>query len=408
MVMSRTPVAALALALFASPAAAVPTADRVLLDMPFARVEEVAKGTTVDFFLWGGDERINAYVSGWLGARLAERGITLNRVGVGATAEAVNQILSEKEAGVVSGGAVDLVWINGENFRSLKENGLLFCGWPARLPAAAAIDWTDPAIATDFGTPVEGCEAPWSRAQFVFATDTARVADPPRTMAALIAWIEAHPGRFTYPAPPDFNGAAFVRQVFASVEGGRAALAGPFSQAAFDALAPKAFAVLDRIAPKLWRGGETYPTDVAQLDGLFANGEVDFSFNYEATVFGAGVETGRFPATTRSYALDDGTLANVSFLAIPFNAADKPAAMVAAEILLSVDGQYEKARPEVWGMTTVLDPARLSVADAARFRALPRHPAVAAPDDLAARAVPEASAAWAAAIEAAWIARYGR
>ncbi len=48
------------------------------------------------------------------------------RVGLSTTAEAVNQVLSEKEAGVASGGAVDLVWINGENFRTMKAGDLLF------------------------------------------------------------------------------------------------------------------------------------------------------------------------------------------------------------------------------------------------------------------------------------------
>ncbi len=179
---------------------------------------------------------------------------------------------------------------------------------------------------------------------------------PPRSIPALIDWIEAHPGRFTYPAPPDFNGAAFVRHVFAHAAGGPEAVAKPFDQATFEAAWANTVAILDRIAPKLWRAGATYPNDIAQLNRLFADGEVDFTFNYEPTVFGAGVENGTFPQTTTSYVLDDRTLANTSYLAIPFNAGDKAAAMVAADVLLSVEGQYEKAKPDVWGMASVLDP----------------------------------------------------
>ncbi len=389
-------------------ASAAPLDGDALKSAAWGEVVAAAKGQTVDFFLWGGDDRINAYVSKWLGEKLkADYEITLNRVGLTSTAEAVNQVLSEREAGIVVGGAVDLVWINGENFRTLKENSLLFCGYPERLPSARYVDWSDPSIATDFGTPVDGCEVPWSRAQFAFATDTARVPEPPRTIPALIAWIEAHPGRFTYPAPPDFNGAAFVRHVFTQAAGGPTAMAKPFDQAAFDAAWEKTAAILDRIAPKLWRAGATYPTDVAQLNRLYADGEVDFTFNYEPTVFGAGVENGSFPKTTTSFVLTDGTLANTSYLAIPFNAGDKAAAMVAAEVLLSVDGQYEKARPDVWGMTSVLDSKRLPDDVAASFASLPRHPSVVAPADLAAHAMPEASSRWADAIEKAWIARYG-
>lgn len=397
----------LAAVLLAGRAAAGSLSDDALRTVPWSDVVADARGGTVNFFLWGGDDRINRFVSGWLADRLAaDYGITLNRVGVADTAEAVNQILSEKEAGLTAGGAVDLVWINGENFRGLKAGGLLFCGYPRRLPSAGLVDWSDPSIAVDFGTPVDGCEVPWSRAAFAFATDAARVPDPPRTVPALLDWIRAHPGRFTYPAPPDFNGAAFVRLVFTAVAG-RPAMAGPFDQAVYDRVAPKVFALLNGLKPALWREGMTYPRDIAALNRLYGDGVVDFTFNYEPTVFGAGVADGRFPPTTRSYALDDGTLANTSYLAIPFDAADKAAAMVTAEVLLSVDGQVQKARPEVWGMASVLDPARLAPEDAARFAALPHSPAVAADADLAARAMPEAAAAWAAAIEKGWIAEVG-
>ena len=46
--------------------------------------------------------------------------ITLNRVPITDAADVVNMVLTEKEAGIVEGGAVDLIWINGENFRSMK------------------------------------------------------------------------------------------------------------------------------------------------------------------------------------------------------------------------------------------------------------------------------------------------
>lgn len=375
----------------------------------FEEIEAAAKGGTVNFFLWGGDDRINAYVSSFLADfALDDYGISVNRVGIADTAEAVNLVVSETEAGVTEEGSVDLVWINGENFRTLKENGLLLCGWADRIPNAALVDWTDPAIATDFGTPVDGCEAPWSRAQFAMAYDAARVAEPPLTLPALLDWIRANPGRFTYAAPPDFNGSAFVRHVFYHVAGGPEALAGPFDQARFDEVAPKAWALLNEIEPFLWREGTTYPTDITQLNSLFANSEVDFTFNYEPTAFGAGVINGIFPETTRSYAFDDGTIGNTSYVAIPANAANPEAAMVVANLLTGVEAQVHKADPEVWGMETVLDMDRIAPAEAAAFRAIPRHPAVAPAEELADRAMPELSAEWVTAIERGWIETVGR
>jgi putative spermidine/putrescine transport system substrate-binding protein len=285
---------------------------------------------------------------------------------------------------------------------------LLACGWAEGLPNAALVDWTDPSIATDFGIPVDGCMAPWSRAQFALAYHSARVPEPPRTIADLLAWIRAHPGRFTYAAPPDFNGSVFVRHVFYHVAGGPEALAGPFDQDRFDTVAGKTWQLLRDLEPFLWREGATYPTDIAQLNGLFANGEVDFTFNYEPTSFGAGVENGTYPPTTRSYAFDDGTIANTSYLAVPANAGDREAAMVVADLLTGVTAQLHKARPDVWGMATVLDMARLPADDVAAFRAIERHPAVVSEEDLADRAMPELSADWLEAIEAGWIANVGR
>ena len=50
-------------------------------------------------------------------------------------------------------------------------------------------------------------------AKFVLFYDTARVPEPPASLDALLAWAEAHPGRFTYPAPPDFIGSTFLKHV---------------------------------------------------------------------------------------------------------------------------------------------------------------------------------------------------
>jgi putative thiamine transport system substrate-binding protein len=56
------------------------------------------------------------------------------------TADAVSRILAEKQAGNTDRGAVDLLWLNGENFASLKTNDLLFGPWAEQLPNFA---WTD-------------------------------------------------------------------------------------------------------------------------------------------------------------------------------------------------------------------------------------------------------------------------
>ncbi|HEX6121351.1 MAG TPA: hypothetical protein VFZ03_18030, partial [Dongiaceae bacterium] len=85
-----------------------------------------ARGQTVHFNAWGGDQRIDDYIAwaaGQLGARSA---IELRLVKLADTAEAVSRIVAEKAVGVERGGSIDLVWINGENFAALKSRNLLF------------------------------------------------------------------------------------------------------------------------------------------------------------------------------------------------------------------------------------------------------------------------------------------
>ena len=84
-----------------------------------------AEGTTVNLYMWGGSESINSYFDEWVTPRLEEQyDISLNRVPVNDTQEILTQLLDEKTAGNESG-SIDIMWINGENFKNAKDNELL-------------------------------------------------------------------------------------------------------------------------------------------------------------------------------------------------------------------------------------------------------------------------------------------
>jgi len=161
--------ALLATSLMLAPGAHADTADGAALNaMSWDEIVELARGGEVNWFLWGGSDNINQYVTEYIGGRLKEEyNITLNRVGMSDTVEAVNIVLGEKESGVTDAGSVDMIWINGENFRTMKQGGLAYCGYTDVLPNNAFIDWSNPAIANDFGVPVDGCEVPWSKGMCV-------------------------------------------------------------------------------------------------------------------------------------------------------------------------------------------------------------------------------------------------
>ena len=380
-----------------------------LIGQDWASITDMAKGGTVNWFMWGGADNINAYVTDYVGGVLKDQyDITLNLIPLTDTTEAVNIVLGEKEAGNLDAGSVDLIWINGENFRTMQQGGLAFCGYTDTLPNNALVNWENPAIANDFGVPVNACEVPWNLAQFALAHDSATLPAPPKSIPELLDWIKANPGQFTYPAPPDFNGAVFVRHVFYHAAGGPDALLGPFDQAKFDAAATKTWAILNEIEPYLWREGATYPTSITQLNDLFANGEVALTFNYDPAQFGLAVDAGNYPDTVRSYALTDGTIGNTNYTIIPFNSPNKAAAMVAQNVLLSAEAQLEKANPAVWGTAPAITLDRVSPEVQAAFAALPSHPSVINPAELAPFALPELQADWISAIEQGWIENVGK
>ena len=97
---------------------------------------ELARGTTVNWAMWGGSDQVNGYADGWVAEQLqTQYEVTLNRVPLNDTAEAVNKVVGEVQAGVTDGGSIDLIWINGENFRTLKQGDLLFGPFADKLPA---------------------------------------------------------------------------------------------------------------------------------------------------------------------------------------------------------------------------------------------------------------------------------
>lgn len=367
----------------------------------WSRIQHEAQGQTVSLWMFGGDEQGNRYVDDVLAPAVAEAGVTLRRVPVADTKDAVSRILAERQAGVTDG-AVDLVWVNGDNFRTGKQAGAWLCGWPSGLPNATLLDPHDPLLASDFGTPVDDCESPWHRAQFTLVYDAAKISDPPSTMTQVLDWAQAHPGRFTYPAPPDFTGSVFVREALIAVAGGAEAVPTRFDQAAYDQLTSQLFERLNDLETSLWRSGTTYPTSGAELDKLFAGGEVSMTMTYGPATLTELVNNGTFPPSTQVLPMTDGTVGNTSFLAIPASSPHAAGAQVVANVALSPEQQIAKATTRVWGQFPVLDPTRISPGQR-RELAMASSSAVVPPyEELSANAHSELAAPWVPALDEGW------
>lgn len=371
-------------------------------------IVETARGQTVYFNAWGGAEAINDYIA-WAGEEVARRyGITLRHVKLADTADAVARVLAEKTAGRTEGGSIDLIWINGENFAAMKEHGLLFGPFTQALPNYRLVDVENkPTTSRDFTIPVDGMEAPWGMAQLVFMYDSARLESPPTTIPALLDWARSNPGRFTYPAPPDFIGTTFLKQALHDLTEEPAVLqAAPVDDASFAAVTAPLWSFLDALHPALWRQGKTFPQSAQAQRQLLDDGAVDISLSFNPGEASSAIAQGLLPDTVRTYVLEGGTIANTHFLAIPFNASAPEGAMVVADFLMSPEAQLRKQDPDVWGDPTVLSLDKLTPAEREAFARQPRGVATLPPDALG-TALPEPHPEWMTRIEEEWLKRYG-
>jgi len=399
--------------LLAAAALAAMTFQALANDPDPAKWDEVlkeARGETVYFNAWGGAENINTYLQ-WAGSEIEKRyGVKLVHVKLDDTASAVAKVVAEKAAGRNDAGTVDLIWINGENFASMKRQGLLMSpGWAEKLPNWKYVDADDkPTIRTDFTIPVEGLESPWGMAKLVFFYDSARTnaASLPKSAKELLEWAKKNPGRFSYPQPPDFIGSSFLKQILSELVTDRALLQKPVDEASFEEVTKPLFAYLDELNPLLWRGGKAFPQNYPAMKQLLADGEVDIIFAFNPSEASSAIANGELPGTVRSFTFPDGTLANTHFVAIPYNAAARAGALVLADFLISPEAQARKQDPKIWGDPTVLAVSKLDAEDRARFDALDLGVATLKPDELG-PAIDEPHPSWMDRLELEWKKRYG-
>ena len=378
-----------------------------LLSQPreWAAIEARARGARVFFNAWGGSERTNAYLQ-WVAAEVSRRhGVTLEHVKITDTAEAVKRVRSEKQAGRSTGGSVDMVWINGENFLTLKREGLLFGPFAESLPSYRWVDTQGkPTTRVDFSEPVEGMEAPWGMAQFTFFADRQRVAQPPRSMAALLEFARANPGRITYPRPPNFHGTTFLKQALLEAVPDRSLLYRPFSAEAMAGVVTPLWTYLDALRPHLWRGGRQFPQNAAAMRQMLADGELLVALTFNPNEAANEIAAKRLPTTVYSWQNVGGAVGNTHFLAIPVNASAPDAAQVVINFMLSPEAQARKADITVWGDPTVLAVDRLPSGERERFAASPWPGQVERP----APVLLEPHGSWVEPLEREWLRRFGQ
>ncbi len=363
-----------------------------------------ARGKTVSFYGWGGDEGRNAWLDTTVADRLkTEYDITLKRVPMNIN-DILTQLSGEMQAGVEEG-SIDFIWINGENFYSTMQNGYLYGPFCERLPNYTQyVDATSPEVSYDFGQPNLGFEAPYGKAQMVLLADTARTPELPATAADFLAFCQANAGKVTYPAAGDFTGTAFISTLIANAIGAgeweRLATLGTADEATIKGIIEPGLEYLRSLNPHLWQQGTTFPADSGTVYTMFQDGELVLHMTYDPFGWVNDVAAGMIPETTRSFLLEEGTVGNTNFLAIAKNASNKAAALVAINEVLSPETQLSQY--ETLKTVTVLDTAKLDADTQAAFEAVDLGTGTLPLDELLAHRIPEVAGPVLVAIEKLW------
>lgn len=373
------------------------------LDLSSAAWEDIveeARGTTVTFYGWGGDENRNNWLNGDVAEYVKERyDITLDVVGMNIE-DILAKLSSEKEA--AAQGSIDMIWINGENFYSAKENGLLYGPFTHQLPNMDKyIDPEDPETLADFSMPIEGYEAPYAKAQMVLYLDTAVTPNAPASAGELMTFCQENPGKVTYPALPDFTGSAFVRNIVYELCGWEQFQDMEADYDTVKAAVQPAIDYLVELNPYLWNQGSTFPESSNTVDTMFADGELVMSMSYGPFSVSTGIDQGLYTETTQTFVFDKGTIGNTNYMGIAFNSPNKAGAMVVIDAILSAElqlSQYATLRE-----LPVVDFDRLSAGEQEAFGQVDLGQGVLTQEDLLRHRLPEMPAKLVPVIEEIWL-----
>ena len=363
---------------------------------------EAAKGTTVTFYGWGGDENRNNWLNTTVASYVKENyDITLEVVGMNID-DILAKLSGEKMAGSAKG-SIDMIWINGENFYSAKDNGLLWGPFTGKLPNMEGyIDLKDPETLNDFCMPIDGYEAPYAKAQMVMYADTAVTPDLPTSAAELMEFAKANPGKVTYPALPDFTGSAFVRNIIYELCGWEQFQTMEADYDTVKAAIEPALEYLRELNPYLWNGGKTFPDSSTAVDSMFADGELVMAMSYSPFSVATGIDAGLYTETTQTFVFENGTIGNTNYMAIGFNAPNKAGAMVVINAIIS--GEIQLTQYAELRELPVVATEKLSADEKAAFDAVDLGKGVLSQAELLSHRLPEMPASLVPIIESIWLA----
>jgi putative thiamine transport system substrate-binding protein len=343
---------------------------------------KAAQGQSVYFYAWGGSKAVNDYLR-WATREIAKQyRIRLIHVKVTDPSEPVSRLKAEN--GRTS--AIDLMWVNGENFAFLKQQNLLLGNLWSTIPNSAFLAIDKLPITVDFGEPMDGLEVPWGIGQFNFIAEDAVYPQPQVNAKSLLNIAKMHPKTVTYPRPPEFHGTTFLKQLLIDLTDADPRLYQLATTQAQAELLPALWQYLDLLHPYLWQQGQAFPSSAAEQLLLYQQKTLSMAVSFNPNQWLKEKSTQQISETSVRRYFTDGAITNSHNLAIPKSAPSPDAAKVVINFMLSEIAQQKKFTGS-WG-----DPAVIkSLFD--EKATMPAHP--------------ELHSSWHVLIEEVWQQRYG-
>jgi len=274
-----------------------------------------------------------------------------------------------------------------------------------------------PGIAYDFGQPTRGYEFPYNSAQITFYYNPTCMPTPPGTMSDLVNWVLANPGNFSYADPSqDYTGSAFIRHFLYEFNGGYKTFLGSYNLATYKQYVPNAFAKLRQMVPGIIKknGKAWYPDNQTVTDNLFAVGQICLALSYDPEHAGEYIHVPQpagilpFPNNTRNYLPTTGTIGNVNYVAISYNAKSLFGALVTSNFIGSMGAQFVRRQiaPPGIGALQSYNPTCDAIVNGgwgAAFAVSPDYPETPSAAALSAAFVPEIDSNYANQMQIDWI-----
>jgi putative spermidine/putrescine transport system substrate-binding protein len=207
------------------------------------------------------------------------------------------------------------VFVDSQFIPEAAEGGLLYPVSASNVPNFNNIIRVDQGLSGEMA---------YRGSAVVVAYNSKKVTSPPTTLSAVLAWIKAHPGQFSYNNPSDGgSGEGFVQAVLdqslsSSTVSGFSSGEDTAAQSQWAA----GFATLKSLNSDIYQ--HTYPTGNTQVLNLLAQGQINLAPVW-SDQFLAAVAQGAMPSYVKAVSVTAPAMpGGPAYLGIPKNAADIP------------------------------------------------------------------------------------